>query len=290
MKKTITFNQLKRLVKEGLEPRGRKWGDIKRELIGERNDEDPVTIDDMPSKLVAQLKAIGCQLEDSETTGSTTKLPYVWALISARGHVPKGVVKKAVEKFGWHIIDTEPPYEGEPRFTFWLSPYGNPHEPGADFIDRLIDKDREGQAEREKEYAMANEGAEIEDEEECLVKLVLKGILQGGDESDLDLDIITDALEETTNVDPPFTADVRFMGKPKVKTTTGVNGRGKPTSIKLAEVPVQVTVEISSNAVDDPSRTAVDCADMIDEILQDVNIATTLNFTGKVEKIPFDEA
>lgn len=157
MKKTITFNQLKRLVKEGMEPRGRRWGDIKRELVGERNDEDPVTIDDMPGELVKKLKNIGCQLEDSETMGSATQLPYVWALISARGHVPKGVVKKAVEEFGWHIIDTEPPYEGEPRFTFWLSPYSNPHEPGADFIDRLIDKDREDQAEREREYAFADD-------------------------------------------------------------------------------------------------------------------------------------
>ena len=131
---------------------------------------------------------------------------------------------------------------------------------------------------------------EYEDEEQYLVRFVLTGILQAGGESDLDLDIVTDALEETTNVDPPFIADVRFMGKPKVKTTTGVNGRGKSSSIKFAEVPVRVTVEISGNAVDDPSRTAVDCADMIDEILQDVNIATTLNFTGKVKKIPFDEA
>ena len=170
MKKRITFNQLKRLVKESPEPRGRKWGDIKRELIGERNDEDPVTIDDMPSKLVAQLKAIGCQLEDNETTGSTTKLPYVWALISSKGHVPKGVVKKAVEKFGWHIIDTEPPYEGEPRFTFWLSPYGNPHEPGADFIDRLIDKDRADQAEREREYAADDDGPHDEVHEDARVK------------------------------------------------------------------------------------------------------------------------
>ena len=129
-----------------------------------------------------------------------------------------------------------------------------------------------------------------EDEEQYLVRFVLKGILQAGAEVDLDLDIITDALEETTNVDPPFIADVHFMGKPKVKTTAGVNGRGETTSIKFAEVPVQVTVEISGNAVDDPSRTAVDCADRIDEILQDVNIATTLNFTGKFRKVPFDQA
>ena len=124
MKKSLTYSQLKKIIMES--------------IMAERNDEKPVTLSDVPIKLMSELKKLGCELEDG--TAIRQGLPYIYVFMPVTGdHVPKKAVTRAVEAAGWHIIDTEPPYEGEPRFTFWISPYKKPHEPGLDQFDAMID-------------------------------------------------------------------------------------------------------------------------------------------------------
>lgn len=134
------------------------FGNLKRMLandtVNERKDEDPVTLADVPRKLMADLKAMGCELEDSASFGMHQPLPYVYVFVPVRGaHVPKGAIGAAVKKAHWHIIDSEAPNALEPRHTFWISPYSRPHEPGSDEIERVINADRSRQKQREEEYA-----------------------------------------------------------------------------------------------------------------------------------------
>lgn len=164
MKKTITFNQLKALVKEGLEPRGRKWGDIKKEILGERNDEKPVRLRDVPPRIKAYLEGkLGATIYDNNY--GMDELPYLYVTIPLTPKVSRGGTRlttkilneliDTLEADGWHIIKDGQlePDDACPDYTVLISPYKNPHEPGSDFIDRIINADRQAAARREKEYS-----------------------------------------------------------------------------------------------------------------------------------------
>ncbi len=137
---------------------------------------------------------------------------------------------------------------------------------------------------------LVKEEAEYEDEEQYLATFKLVGTLQAGDPTDLDQDGIESCLEETTDMDPPFTVGVEFRGAPKVKKSVGVTARGKRSVLEIAEVPVRMDVEIGCTTSTNMEELVSDCIGMIGTILQDAMVNTDVKLVGKIRKVPFDQA
>ena len=152
MKKSITFEHLKQILKEGT---GRKWGDIKRELIGERNDEKPVTPADLPYKLMEYLKTrLNATIHKNEMP-----LPYLYVDIPLHPGISRGgkrlttgvlnELERKVAAAKWNIIekfdaDDFNPYpedvvDEQAIYTILISPYSNPHSlPGIRPLGRPV--------------------------------------------------------------------------------------------------------------------------------------------------------
>ena len=154
---TITFTQLKQILKEATH----------KKLIGERNDEDPVSLADVPPAIKSYLED---KLHAKLWENDVMDLPYLYVTIPLTPDISRSgkrmttailnITERKIERNGWHIIEKFEPDDDCPDYTILISPYRNPHEPSSDEFDRTINKQRKDQADREAAYASMDDGDE----------------------------------------------------------------------------------------------------------------------------------
>ena len=140
----------------------------KDDMVTERNDEEPIRLWDLPSELKDYLENdLGATIYDNDE-GGRDMLPYLYVTIPLQQSVllkdKKGNGRSVPISLGGkrlrtevlnHIIDTlgehdwfiikDGQFEPDaacPDYTILISPYKNPHEPGSDELDRVINADR----------------------------------------------------------------------------------------------------------------------------------------------------